>query len=204
MTNRSRSSVQQERLARAQQAFADYLENGSDLFDPVVEKGKQEIRRRALLLLDQRGRSRSELRDRLLRLDFDSTLVESVLDDLAECRLIDDALFASEWVRQRHQRSGKSRVVLDRELKSKGVSRTEREAALAQISEDDEKDVAKRIATKKASSIKEIPCDHKQRDKYLRRIVGMLARRGFSEGYSYAIAQQAIEERIGVLESNSL
>lgn len=203
MTNDFYSVTQQEKLARAQQALTDYLEHGSDLFDPVAEKGKQEIRRRALLLLEQRGRSRSELRDRLLRLEFDSTLIEDVLDDFAECKLVDDALFASEWVRQRHQRSGKSRVVLDRELKSKGIATNYREAALAQISEEDEAEVAKRIAAKKANSIKEVPHDLQQRNKHLRRIVGMLARRGFSEVYSYAIAQAALDDRINLLENTS-
>lgn len=128
-------------------------------------------------------------------------MVEDVLDDLAHAGLINDAAFAAEWVRQRHKRRGKSRSVLDRELRDKGVSQADRDEALEQIDAADEEAMARALAEKKARSLKSVPADRKERDKELRRIVGVLARRGFNEGMSLNIAISALEERCEELSS---
>ena len=152
-------------------------------------------------LLDQRSRSRQELYDRLVQAEFDPEVVDEVLDDLAHAGLINDAAFAAEWVRQRHKRRGKSRSVLDRELREKGVSQEDRDEALAQIDAADEEAMARALAEKKARSVKSVPADRKEREKALRRIVGVLARRGFNEGMSLNIAISALEERCEELSS---
>lgn len=111
-----------EKLEKLRRALEDYESGatGGGLFDVEAEEAKAKVRNRALLLLDQRARSRKELSDRLIGLEFDPEVVESVLDDLANVGLLDDAAFAREWVRQRHARRGKSARVLDRELQRKG------------------------------------------------------------------------------------
>ena len=43
------------------------------------------------------------------------------------------------------------------------------------------------------------PADYAEQEKYLRRIVGVLARRGFASGMSFAIAKEALEQRIAEL-----
>ncbi|HKM25406.1 MAG TPA: regulatory protein RecX, partial [Corynebacterium sp.] len=70
------------------------------LFDHEAEEAKAAVRRRALLLLDARARSRHELRGRLVDLEFDPVVIDDVLDDLAGVGLLNDAVFAHEWVRQ--------------------------------------------------------------------------------------------------------
>nr|WP_245797757.1 regulatory protein RecX [Corynebacterium frankenforstense] len=170
------------------------------ILDETEEEAKAAVRERALGLLDQRARSRAELRGRLKDKDFDSDVIDAVLDDLAGAGLIDDAAFAREWVRQRASRRGKSRRMLDHELERKGVGAGERAAALDQIDPEDERERALTLARKKARSVREVPADRRERDKALRRIVGVLARRGFPEGMSLALARQALDERLGELD----
>lgn len=71
--------------------------------------------------------------------------------------------------------------------------------ALAQIGPEDEEATARELTHKKARSIREVPADRAERDKALRRIVGVLARRGFSSGMSLSLAREALDERIAEL-----
>ena len=112
-----------------------------------------------------------------------------------------DAAFAREWVRQRHARRGKSAWVLDRELQRKGVAQVDRAEALEQVTQESEQSIMEDLAAKKARSVKTIPEDRAERDKVLRRIVGVLARRGFNEGASLRVAKAALEARCAELEN---
>ncbi len=190
-------------MATVQAAFEAYERNGSDLFDVPREEHKAKVRHRALLLLDQRARSRHELRERLLALEFEAALVDEVLEDLGQSNLLDDAAFAKEWVRQRHERRGKTRRVLNRELISKGVPEHLRYEALEQIDQESEDALAWRLAQKKARSIKAAPTSRAEYDKYLRRILGVLARRGFQESAAFGTAKQCLEQRIEQLREQA-
>ncbi|GAB2513324.1 Regulatory protein RecX [Corynebacterium atrinae] len=188
---------QAEKLQQLRRALDEYAAgNGPSLFDPEEEVAKAAVRKRALGLLDQRARSRHELTERLLQAEFPAEVVARVVDDLAEVGLINDEDFAFEWVRQRHARRGKSARVLDQELKEKGVDAATRGAALKQIAANDEAAMACALAEKKARSLKVAPADRAESDKALRRIVGVLARRGFAQGMSLRIAREALEQRI--------
>lgn len=174
--------------------------DGSSFLAAPEEESKAPIRQRALRLLDSRGRSRHELRQRLAENeDFSARLIEEVLDDLTRAKLIDDHQFADDWVRQRAGRRGKSRRALSRELREKGISADIREEALDQISDSQEADTARRLAEKKAATIRTVPEDYAQRQKDLRRIVGVLARRGFSGEVAMPIARQALDDRYAQL-----
>lgn len=187
---------QDPRIDQLKQAIAEFTPGQ---FDLEAEEAKAAVRKRALGLLDARGRSRHELRGRLIDAEFDPAVVDDVLDDLAAVHLIDDAVFAREWVRQRHARRGKSSRVLDQELREKGVADSIRAEALQQIDESDEEATARALADKKARTIREVPVDRADTDRALRRIVGVLARRGFPQGMSLRIARQALNERVAEL-----
>lgn len=186
---------------RALEALREQLANmeAAPQVDMLREQHKAKIRNRALLLLDQRSRSRSELHTRLAALEFEEEAIAEVLDDLERVGLVDDEAFASEWVRQRHTIRGKSRRALDLELQAKGVAAPVRAVALEQIEDGDEQAVATELATKKARSVKQHPADRKEYDKHLRRIVGMLARRGYGESMAFAVGKQALDNRLAEL-----
>lgn len=199
-----RSEPDPEKLRKLREALNAYAAGEEPgLIDHEHEKAAAKVRERALRLLDQRSRSRHELRERLLdprRVKEgedgpDPDLVDDVLDSLTRSGLIDDEAFAREWVRQRFERRGKSSSVLRRELQNKGVSAADRESALQQIDESDERELARELARKKARSVKAVPADRAERDKELRRIVGVLARRGFPQSMALQIAREALDSR---------
>lgn len=193
------NNAKERKLEQLRAALDHYERHGSDLFDHQAEDAKRQVRHRALLLLDQRARSRHELQERLVSLDFDTRVIADVLDELEQSRLVNDHDFAMEWVRQRHELRGKSRSVLDQELQRKGISPEHRAAALEQVDDDAEYDCARELAVKKARQITKPPADYAEQEKYLRRIVGVLARRGFASGMSFTIAKEALEQRIAEL-----
>lgn len=190
-----------EKLRALQKALEEYS-GAEPLIDENREQALSRIRERALLLLDSRARSRQELRDRLVKAEFEPELVDEVLDSFQHNGLVDDLTFAREWVRQRFERRGKSAAMLDVELQRKGVGEADRAEALSAIDRDDERAVARALATKKAKQVKRIPEDRQQRDKELRRIVGVLARRGFNSGMSLELAREALDERCAELEED--
>ncbi|KKO83940.1 regulatory protein RecX [Corynebacterium otitidis] len=191
-------SERSERVARLAEAIAEIQAAGPESAE-AAERDEEElsrVREQALRLLDQRARSRVELRRRLLAKDEPEELVDDVLDRLEAAGLIDDGEFARQWVRQRAQRRGKSRLALDRELRDKGVSGAVRSDALEELSRAEEDDIARALARKKAASIKSEPEGYQERVKQLRRIVGVLARRGFPESAALPIAVEALDERL--------
>lgn len=189
-----------EKLRRALEAY-ESGDAGGQLIDAEAEAAKAPVRSRALGLLDQRARSRKELRDRLVAADFESEVVDTVVDDLAGAGLVDDEAFAKEWVRQRHARRGKSARALNLELKEKGVEAADRAIALEQITEESEEAVARQVAEKKVRTLKRVPADRHERDKFLRRIVGTLARRGYNQELVMRISIEVLDARIAELKA---
>ncbi|MCT2288778.1 recombination regulator RecX [Corynebacterium sanguinis] len=180
-------------------AALEHFQPGT-LFDREEEQALAPVRTRALRLLDQRARSKSELRSRLISAEFDPELVERVLDSLENSGLVNDAVFASEWVRQRSQRRGKSARALDMELRDKGVAEPVRQEALSQITAEDEEAAARAVAEKKAREVKAAPSDRAEYDKHLRRIVGVMARRGYSSALSLRLGREVLDARIAECE----
>ena len=191
------SSPNPDKIAKLQEAIENFT--GGEIFDTRREEALAPVRKRALLLLDQRARSRHELRERLLKLEFEPALVDEVLDSLESSLLIDDDFFASEWVRQRSRTRGKSTRALDLELREKGVAADIRAEALAQVTPADEEAQARALAEKKAREVKAPPADRAEYDKVLRRVVGVLARRGYGSELTMRVARESLDARIETL-----
>lgn len=188
------------RLRRAL-AAAERDADGSGIVDPDRERAKAPLRARALRLLDQRARATEELRRRLAEDDdAPAELIAEVLADLRSAGLLDDAAFAAEWVRQRARRRGKSRRVLDRELRDKGVAAADRGAALDQVDDAEEEATAAAVAAKRAAAIRRAPADRAERDRDLRRVLGALARRGFPQEVAMRRARAALADRYAELD----
>ncbi|MFI5718430.1 recombination regulator RecX [Nocardia sp. NPDC051750] len=146
-----------------------------------VEQAKEAC----LRLLAVRARSRAELGQRLSAKGFATEVTEQVLDRLAEVGLVDDAEFARQWVQQRHRFSGKGRQALAQELRRKGVAREAAAAALEDVTADDETERATELVRRK---LRTLPAGL-DREKAIRRLVGMLARRGYGHSVAYAVVK---------------
>ncbi|MFT3715005.1 MAG: regulatory protein RecX [Gordonia sp. (in: high G+C Gram-positive bacteria)] len=133
----------------------------------------------ALRLLGVRARSRSEMAERLLRRGFETDEVADVLVRLDAAGLLDDAEFAHEWVQSRSRHSGRGRVALRRELRTKGVADHTVDEALSGIDPADERAQALELAAKKLRTANLDLNDHADRTKAYRRLAGVLGRRGY-------------------------
>ncbi|MFB7668927.1 regulatory protein RecX [Kitasatospora sp. NPDC056138] len=142
-----------------------------------------------LRLLTGTAKTRKQLADALRRREIPDEVAEEVLARYEEVGLIDDAAFAEAWVESRHAVRGLSRRALTQELRTKGVAGDLVEQAVAQLDEDDETAAARALVDRKLRSTRGL-----ERDTRMRRLVGVLARRGYSEGLAFRVVRNALSE----------
>jgi regulatory protein len=150
--------------------------------DPV---GK--AREICLNLLTTRPRTRAELRTKLLERDIEPAVADSVLGRLNEVGLVDDAAFAEQWVRSRHTYQGLARRALNAELRRKGVADELAAAAVSAVDSEAEEERARELVRKRMRSLDSAP-----ELTAIRRLVGMLARKGYSEGMAYRVVRDEL------------
>jgi regulatory protein len=144
----------------------------------------------ALNQLTYCDRTRAELERHLAKHEVPPELSEELLGRLESAGLIDDERFAKAWVVSRHHTKGLSRRALHEELRRKGVSDALIQGALDAIDSDGEWAAAHELASNRLAKL---PADLPEQTK-LRRLVGMLARKGYSPELSYEVAKQATGE----------
>ncbi|CAJ1583750.1 recombination regulator RecX [[Mycobacterium] wendilense] len=150
--------------------------------DPV--KRAEQARALCLRLLTVRARTRAELAGQLAKRGYPDDVGEVVLDRLTEVGLIDDADFAEQWVRSRRVNAGKGRRALAAELRTKGVDDEVINAALADIDAGAERTRAEELVRNKLRRERLGDDDDL---KVTRRLVGMLARRGYNQGMAFDV-----------------
>jgi len=120
---------------------------------------------------------------------FPDDVVETVLGRLIEVGLVDDEDFAAQWVRSRHTYSGKGKRALAAELRTKGVDAEVITAALDGIDVGAERVRAEQLVDRKLR--REVLADGDDA-KVMRRLVGMLARRGYHQSMAVAVVTDAL------------
>lgn len=152
-----------------------------------------------LRLLTDRARSRHELETSLAKKGYSPEVANSVLARLEAAKLVDDAAFAEQWVHSRHTFSGRGKRALSMELRNKGVSAEHAQNALQQIDGDDERERATELVRRKCRTLSLPDPDsvdaRSERDKAVRKLVGMLARRGYSQGMAFAVVKAELDQR---------
>ncbi len=137
-----------------------------------------------LRLLTTRARTRAELEEQLAKRGYPDEVSTTVLDRLSDVGLVDDQDFAEQWVRSRHSNSGKSKRALMVELRKKGVDDEVITAALADIDPAAERQRAEQLVRDKLRRERLTDDDDV---KVTRRLVGMLARRGYSQSMAFDV-----------------
>lgn len=147
-----------------------------------------------LRLLTARARTRAELADQLAKRGYPDEVSERVLNRLTTAGLIDDADFAEQWVRSRHQYAGKGRKVLAAELRTKGVADEVIADALADLDTDAERDRAEQLVRAKLrrETLGGDPGGAAGDVRVTRRLVAMLARRGYSPSLAHEVVSGAL------------
>lgn len=143
----------------------------------------EQARAVCLRLLTARARTRAELTGQLAKRGYPDEVSAEVIDRLAEVGLVDDEDFADQWVRSRRANSGKSKRALAAELRDKGVDDDVITTALADIDPGAERHRAEKLVRDRLRRERlGDPGDRDAKNKATRRLVGMLARRGYSQG----------------------
>ncbi|MCW2615993.1 MAG: recombination regulator RecX [Frankiales bacterium] len=153
--------------------------------------GDETERARQLCLneLDRAPRTRTELAGLLQRKEIAPDVAEAVLTRFVEAGLIDDAALAESWVATRHRDKGLSRGTLSQELRRRGVEEHVAAEAVAAIDPDDELAAARQLIERKRRSTAGLEPQVR-----VRRLVGLLARKGYPAGVAFQVVRDALAE----------
>lgn len=150
---------------------------------------EQVARTIVLRRLSAAPRTRHELESDLLRRGVPDDVVDRVLNRFTEVGLIDDAEYARMWVDSRQRSRGTARSVLRQELRAKGIDDEIAGTALATIDADAERERARLLVITRLNATARLEPVARER-----RLVGLLVRRGYSTGTSYAIVRSVLAE----------
>ncbi|MCW2560991.1 MAG: hypothetical protein JWP55_4955 [Mycobacterium sp.] len=159
---------------------------------PHANSASREEQARALCLrlLTARARTRAELAGQLAKRGYPDDVSTLVLDRLTDVGLVDDEDFAEQWVRSRRVNAGKGKRALASELRTKGIDDEVIAGALADIDSDAERARAEQLVADKLR--RERLTDDTDDVKVARRLVGMLARRGYNQSMAFDVVKVAL------------
>jgi regulatory protein len=141
-----------------------------------------------LRLLTVRARTRAELAGHLTKRGFPDDAADAVLNRLEAVGLIDDEDFAEQWVRSRQANAGTGKRALAAELRTKGVEAELIAGVLDGIDAGAERSRAEQLVERRLR--REVLGGDDA--KVVRRLVGMLARRGYSQSMAVSVVTDAV------------
>jgi regulatory protein len=152
------------------------LHEGDDITENMIElilhhEECNKIRQRAFKILHFRERSTEELKQRLLKVGYESELVDKVIQELVEDKTLDDQRFAQAFLSDYTKLKPRGNRFIARELNKKGIPT----ATINEILElRDEKPMIRNLLERKLAGLN--PHNPKDRAKIIRRLMN----RGFS------------------------
>ncbi|MGO9033635.1 recombination regulator RecX [Mycobacterium sp.] len=151
----------------------------------ISEPSREELARALCLrLLTARARTRAELAGQLAKRGYPDDVSARVLDRLTDVGLVDDAGFAEQWVHSRRANAGKGKRALAAELHTKGVDNDVITSVLGGINPAEEGGRAEQLVRARLRRENLSDADDAR---VSRRLVAMLARRGFSQTMAYEV-----------------
>lgn len=153
--------------------------------DEQVDRAKTTI----LNILSMVAKTRSQLEQRLTEKGHSPEVIEEAINRMIEVGVIDDAAFARNYTSSLHDGRGLARKAISRELHQKGIDQDTIEEALESIDLDAERERAVDLVRKKARSTASL--DPQVR---VRRLVGMLARKGYPGNIAFSVVKEVLAE----------
>jgi regulatory protein len=168
---------------------------GGGASEPRSAASAELAREICLRQLAVQPRTRRELATALRRRGFPDDVIDQVLDRYAEVGIIDDEAFARAWVTSRHRGRGLARRALAGELRRKGVDPEAVDRALDEVDSGVEERtaralVARRMRVERSASP----------DAAFRRLVGMLARKGYPAVLAIRVVKEALAAEAATAE----
>ncbi|WP_235003617.1 regulatory protein RecX [Blastococcus haudaquaticus] len=134
-------------------------------------------------------KTRQQLADLLADRGVPDDAAETVLDRFTEVGLIDDAAFSRAWVSSRQSGRGLARRALSQELRAKGVDPEVAAEAVGEVDDEDERASARRLVERRAGAMRRL-----DRATATRRLMGMLARKGYNGGLAAAVIREVLDD----------
>ena len=161
-----------------------------DTATQVPEADAESVARK--ILLDQltgQARSRKELSDKLAKKLVPADVATRLLDRFEEVGLVDDEAFARSWVQSRQPGKGLARRALAQELRRKGIDDEVAREVLDEVDPADEEEAARALVRKKLRSLSRV-----DDTTATRRLVGMLARKGYGSGLAFSVVKDELAQ----------
>lgn len=143
----------------------------------------------ALRMLDRQDRSVGECRDKLRERGFNDDAIEQALDRLVETNLLNDERYARMLVRTRHRERGLVGRALLEQLRKKKIPADLIDRAMTEVDEATTDEVARELVARRVRSMPDI-----DREKKFRRLVSMLARKGYSPSVAISVVNRVLDE----------
>src|SRR3954471_13624761 len=165
--------------------------SGDRAAGPATEPGDEREMARDICIrqLAVRPRTRAELAKALAKRGISPEVTAEALDRYDEVGMIDDAAFARAWVSSRHHGKGLARRALANELRQRGVDAEVATEALETLDEASEATAARALVDRKLRTTRGTP------EQVFRRLVGMLARKGYPAGVAIRAVKDALAAR---------
>lgn len=171
---------------------------GDEVSRASVASLRDEAQRRAAVersvrYLAHRSRSRFEVERYLRRRGYHEDAVRAALSHCEERGYLDDREFAASWARDRIRLKPRAPVLMEIELRRKGVSRPDARAGIDRAMEDEEvseEDLLSRAARRARRRV-----GSGDPDALRRRLHGYLRRRGFRSGEVRRMVDALLEAR---------
>jgi regulatory protein len=172
-------------------AIAPWLEEGAELSpqrvkDLQTQDETERAYQRAINYLSYRNRSEEEIRKNLRKHQIAEEHIDSVLERLRQASLVDDLVFAREWVENRCKHKPRGKRALATELYQKGIKSQIIDDVLGEL---DEESLAMQFARQKLPKLTTL-----DRSAFQKKLSGFLSRRGFPYGISKEIISTLWEE----------
>lgn len=162
--------------------------------EPDAEADPHEVARAIVLRrLEQAPRSRRELEQILGRTGCEPHVARAVLDRLTEVGLVDDAAFAQVLVRSRQSTKALARHALAYELRRKGIRDDTARQVLDEVEQEEpgaERRRAFELVERKLRTMHGLGVQVQ-----MRRLAGMLARKGYNSEVTMSVIRDALAER---------
>jgi regulatory protein len=163
---------------------------GEPAGDADPEEDPEAVARQICLrMLAAAPRTRAQLATALQRRGVPEDAAEAVLSRFADVGLIDDAMFATAWVESRHHGRGLSGRALAAELRQRGVPSADIQAAVDRLGPEQEVATARALVARRLAATRGQPTPAR-----VRRLIGVLARKGYPQALAYRVAREALEQ----------
>ena len=174
-------------MARSSQGRGGSSESRASQEPPLDPE--EQARALCLRLLTGTPRTRRQLADAMRKREIPDDVAEHVLERFEDVGLIDDQAFANAWVESRHRGRGLARRALARELHHRGVDAEMVTEAVGLLDSEQEEATARELVSRRIRATRDL-----DRDKRIRRLAGMLARKGYSEGLALKVVRDALAQ----------